>query len=106
MLDKLVPIEREVGRDDGSWFMARLLPYRTTEDRIAGVVLSFINITERKQAEQVSQWLSTVVALVGRRHHQLLARRPDPEAANSGAQRIFGYAAEEVVGRSITIARA
>ena len=102
VLDKLIPIEREVGRDDGSWFMARLLPYRTTEDRIAGVVLSFINITERKQAEQVSQWLSTVVAssvdaiISFSLEGQILSW-------NSGAQRIFGYAAEEVVGRSITM---
>ncbi|MDN8616060.1 PAS domain S-box protein [Variovorax ginsengisoli] len=102
VLDKLIPIEREVGRDDGSWFMARLLPYRTTEDRIAGVVLSFINITERKQAEQVSQWLSTVVAssvdaiISFSLEGQILSW-------NSGAQRIFGYAAEEAVGRSITM---
>jgi two-component system CheB/CheR fusion protein len=51
VLKTLVPVEREV-RDDGRWYLARLQPYRTVEDHIAGVVLTFVNITDRKQAEQ------------------------------------------------------
>lgn len=51
VLRTLVPIEREVA-DDGRWFLARLQPYRTLEDMIAGVVLTFVEITERKQAAQ------------------------------------------------------
>ncbi len=31
--------------------LARFVPYRTTEDRIDGAVLSFIDITRRRQAE-------------------------------------------------------
>lgn len=30
----------------------RLIPYRTTDDRIDGVVLTFVDITERKAAEE------------------------------------------------------
>ena len=100
VLERLAPIEREVGRDDGSWFLARLLPYRTIEDRIAGVVLSFINITLRKQAEGVSQWLSSVVAssidsIVS------FSRAGVILSWNPAAQRLYGYAAEEAIGRSI-----
>jgi two-component system CheB/CheR fusion protein len=51
VIDQLVPIEREVG-DHGKWFLARLLPYRTAEDRIAGVVLTFVDVTARKSAEE------------------------------------------------------
>ena len=51
VLRTLVPIEREVG-DHGRWFLARLQPYRTLEDMIAGVVLTFVDVTERKTAEQ------------------------------------------------------
>jgi two-component system CheB/CheR fusion protein len=50
VLQQLVPIEREVAESGGRFFMARLLPYRTTEDRIAGVVLTFVDVTEREQA--------------------------------------------------------
>ncbi len=51
VLDKLIPVEREVG-DPGRWFLARLLPYRTLEDRIGGVVLTFVEITALKRAEE------------------------------------------------------
>ena len=33
------------------WLLARLLPYRSGEDRIAGVVLTFVDITARRSAE-------------------------------------------------------
>ena len=50
VLDRLVPIEREV-RSGSRWLLARLLPYRSGEDRIAGVVLTFLDITVRRNAE-------------------------------------------------------
>jgi two-component system CheB/CheR fusion protein len=100
VLERLAPIEREVGRDDGSWFLVRLLPYRSAEDRIAGVVLSFINITERKQAEEISQWLSAVVASS---MDAIISFSLDGRMLswNGGAQRIFGYVADEVIGQPI-----
>ncbi len=48
-LGELVPSEREV-QAGGRWFLARTLPYRTADDRIGGVVLTFVDITERRQA--------------------------------------------------------
>jgi two-component system, chemotaxis family, CheB/CheR fusion protein len=55
VLQQLVPVEREVGESGGRYFLARLLPYRTTEDRIAGVVLTFVDITERQLAQDAVQ---------------------------------------------------
>jgi two-component system CheB/CheR fusion protein len=52
VLDRLTTIEREVQRDDGRWYITRLLPYRTVDDRINGVVLTFVDINQRKLAEQ------------------------------------------------------
>ncbi len=51
VLDRLAVIEREVHGLDGGWFFARLLPYRTVDDRIAGAVLTFVDISERKRAQ-------------------------------------------------------
>lgn len=51
VLEQLVPVEREV-REDGRWYLARLLPYRTLDDRIAGVVLTFVEITDIKRAQE------------------------------------------------------
>jgi two-component system CheB/CheR fusion protein len=61
VLEALVSIEREVGQGaenasageiGGRWYLARLRPYRTIDDRIAGVVLSFVDITDRKHAQE------------------------------------------------------
>jgi two-component system CheB/CheR fusion protein len=52
VLDNLQPIEREVRTDEGEWFLVRIHPYRTHDDRIDGVVTAFIEITDRRVAEQ------------------------------------------------------
>ncbi len=52
VLEKLTPVGREVPSSSGRWYMRRTLPYRTSDNRIAGVVLTFVDITERKAAEQ------------------------------------------------------
>jgi two-component system CheB/CheR fusion protein len=52
VLRKLMPVEREVEAEDGDWFLVRHRPYRTMEDKIDGVVITFVNITEIKQAQE------------------------------------------------------
>ena len=52
VLDELAPVDREVESDDGKWYIMRILPYRTIDDRIDGLVVSFIDITERRRAEE------------------------------------------------------
>jgi two-component system CheB/CheR fusion protein len=49
--DTLLPVEREV-TDGVRWFLSRLQPYRTVEDHIGGVVLTLVDVTERKRSEQ------------------------------------------------------
>ncbi|HEY3962926.1 MAG TPA: CheR family methyltransferase [Planctomycetaceae bacterium] len=51
VLRTLVPIEREV-RANGEWYLARVQPYRTLEDHIAGGVLTFVNVTDRKKTTE------------------------------------------------------
>jgi PAS domain S-box-containing protein len=52
VLKKLTQIEREIKTTDHRTLLMRVLPYRTTEDRIQGVVITLFDITERKQAEE------------------------------------------------------
>ncbi|HEY8918625.1 MAG TPA: PAS domain S-box protein, partial [Chitinophaga sp.] len=52
VLEKLQAVEHEVRTTDGRLMMMRVLPYRTAEDRINGVVITFFDITERKHAEE------------------------------------------------------
>lgn len=45
-------ILREIASRDGRYYIARLLPYRTMQDRIDGVVLNFVDVTELKRQEE------------------------------------------------------
>lgn len=51
VLRDLSPLETEVQSRDGRWFIIRLRPYRTVEDKINGVVLTFVDITTRREIE-------------------------------------------------------
>jgi two-component system CheB/CheR fusion protein len=51
VLDDLTPIEREIRSRDGGWYLVRVRPYRTVDDKIDGVVTTFIDVTERRRME-------------------------------------------------------
>ena len=87
VLDNGTMIERRVSRRDGkAEFLMRMLPYRSGEDKVDGVVLTFVDITtlvegERQQRtlihelnHRVRNMLAVVLAMVS----QTLARNPTP----------------------------
>jgi chemotaxis methyl-accepting protein methylase len=51
VLRTLVFTERTIATGDGRWFSVRVMPYRTTDNRIDGVVITFANITAAKKVE-------------------------------------------------------
>jgi len=51
VLRTLVFSEKQITAIDGRWFSVRIMPYRTMEDSIGGVVITFTNITAAKQLE-------------------------------------------------------
>jgi two-component system CheB/CheR fusion protein len=52
VLETLVPKEAEVQTRGGQWYLMRIRPYRTIDNTIEGVVLTFVDISERKQVEE------------------------------------------------------
>lgn len=48
VLDTLHPIEQEIKARNGSWYLRRILPYRTQDNGVEGVVITFADITERR----------------------------------------------------------
>jgi len=52
VLQRLVPVDREIRSHSGRWYMRRTLPYRTAENHIEGVVITFVDIGARKRAEE------------------------------------------------------
>ncbi len=51
VLKTLVFIIKQIPSKDGRWFSVRIMPYRTFDDRIDGVVITFFNISDLKQVE-------------------------------------------------------
>ncbi len=102
--ERLQPVEREVQTQDGRWYLMRVLPYRTAEDRMDGVVITFLDLTERKETEErlraSEERLRLLIESV--RDYAIFTLTPDGHVAtwNSGAGRIFGYAGAEIVGQS------
>jgi len=73
VLTTLVPLEREVEAQNGAWYIRRILPYHTQDNGVEGVVITFVDITERRhtadaletakgQAEQASTVKSRFLA--------------------------------------------
>jgi chemotaxis methyl-accepting protein methylase len=51
VLRTLVRVEKQISTPGGIWFTARILPYRTLENMIDGVVITFLDITASKKLE-------------------------------------------------------
>ena len=50
VLDTLVPVERQVRTTSGAWYLARIQPYRTLDNVIAGALVTFTDVTALKLA--------------------------------------------------------
>ncbi len=51
-LEHVTMVDREVHAKSGKWYLMRMLPYQAPLNRLEGVVLTFVDITDRKRAEQ------------------------------------------------------
>jgi len=93
-------IEREVSTQTGRWYLARVLPYRTVEDRIDGAVLTFVDITSRRKAEETMRLIAEST-----KDYAIVTFGLDGRIGtwNHGAETVFGYAEHEAIGQSIAV---
>ena len=98
-------VEREVRSHDGRYYIVRLLPYRTTEDRIEGAVMTFFDITGRREAEEKLRVGEARMRLVAESTKDYAIITMDRAGCvtswNRGAERMFGYREDEVAGRNL-----
>jgi two-component system CheB/CheR fusion protein len=84
VLAHLTPIRREVGSSGGRWYDVRIRPYRTVDDKIDGVVITFVDITDRRQIEkrqamllgELTHRVKNTLAVVQAIAHQTLRSAP------------------------------
>jgi len=100
VLDTLRVKETEIQADDGKWFSMRILPYRTTENVIDGLVLTFMSIDQLKEREQLMRRL---VAVVADSNDAITVHELNGEitAWNKGATKMYGYTEAEALQMNI-----
>ena len=106
VLDTLAPKEAEVETTESRWFKLRMQPYRTLDNVIEGVVVTFIDITEMKRlleelaANSVLQRLAVVLRDAGD-----AVTVQDLEgrtlAWNPGAERLYGWSEAEALAMNV-----
>lgn len=104
VLKHLTLVEREVEDHGGKWYLVRVLPYRSDQDRIDGVVITFIDIHQRKLAEeQIRKEKYYAETIIETLHEPLLVLTPDlhVRTANPAFYRNFHVDAERTLGRKV-----
>jgi two-component system CheB/CheR fusion protein len=105
VLKDLVPIEREAKSRNGRWYLIRVRPYRTVEDKIDGVVATFVDITERRRAEEALREsearLRQETRLVELSRSPIFVWDFDDGITqwNRGSEQLYGYSREEAIGQ-------
>jgi len=96
-------IEREVGGHDQRWYLARLLPYRSSEQDIDGTVLTFIDISKSRAAEERVRLGEERMRVVAESTHDFAIILLDEQGLvtdwNTGACLMFGYSKADVLGQ-------
>ena len=107
VLRELRTIERPVKSHEGRHYLARLRPYRTNDNKVAGAVLAFVDVTELRQAEQrvLDSEERLRLAVLTTRDYIIVTLDDDGliTSWNEGARRAFGYRDAEVLGRHIRL---
>ena len=96
------PFEREVQDGHGSWFLLRILPYRSGGSG-GGVVLTLIDIGSVKQAEARARYHERQLASILENSPTLVAvkdRHGRYMVANEAFRSFFGLGGRDVVGKT------
>jgi two-component system CheB/CheR fusion protein len=109
VLHSLVFKEAEVQSEDGGWYLMRILPYRTTENVIDGLVVTFVDITKIKglqnETRRLIAALNTSPIGIFEQNAEMtyewaygtvLGQRPD-QVVNRNDEQIFGEGGELLV---------
>jgi two-component system CheB/CheR fusion protein len=101
VLEHNQPHECETYAEDGTSYLMRMLPYRAG-DEVDGVVLMLIDVSSMEVLRDRLRWMSAIVestddAIIGQQLDGVIT------SWNAGAQRLYGYSAEQAIGRHVSI---
>src|SRR6056297_4043593 len=102
VLINLVPVEMEISTKKGKWYLMKILPYRTVNNVVEGIVITFLDIDEKKKFEdKLKKERNLLVRIlenspVGK---TMVNKEGEIVFANQKAAEIFGISREEILKR-------
>jgi two-component system CheB/CheR fusion protein len=106
VLDTLIPKEVEAQIKSGTWYLLRLLPYRTIENLIEGAVVTFVDITAYKKIQETlkeTQGLRRLATVIHDSSDAIIVTdfAGIISAWNPGAVHLFGWSEEEALSMNL-----
>lgn len=103
VLKTLIYIEKTIPTRDGRWFNVRIMPYRTFEDKIDGLVITFIDNSKSKKLEiglqetqsMLRSFISAVPGVIIGLSSEGVIIEFNPES-----EKLFGRKYHEVIGKN------
>jgi two-component system, chemotaxis family, CheB/CheR fusion protein len=101
-IDSLAVKTREVQDRDGHWYLLRIRPYRTIENKIDGAVIKLLDIDPLKrslqEAEAARDFANAIVETI-REPLVVLNRQLRVQVANRAFQQVFGVTQQDIEGK-------
>jgi len=105
VLRTLVFIEKQIPARGNRWFSIRIMPYRTFDDRIDGLVITFVNNSSSKQLELALHETSQMHQILLNLSSDVILRLAADWTIlefNPEAEKFFGEKRRDVVNRNFT----
>jgi two-component system CheB/CheR fusion protein len=103
VLRTLIFIQKQIPTKDGRWFTIRIMPYRTFDDRIDGLVITFINHSDLKQVEiKLNETEQLNRLLLNSSTDAIIKLSTDYKILefNPGAEKFFGKKREKILNKN------
>lgn len=103
VLRTLIFIEKQILTTDGRWFSTRIMPYRTFDDRIDGLVITFVDISDSKKTEEGLNITNQLFRLLLNSTRDIIIKLSTDlriQEFNSAAEDFFGMKHDKVIDQS------
>jgi PAS domain S-box-containing protein len=115
VLESAQSLEREVQTDELKHYLRRILPYRTNEDDVGGVVITFVDLTHRKNVEiaqrendarhfaEMYEIAERLQAILNTAAYAIMTidLLGNIDQINQATERLFQYSRDELIGKNI-----
>ena len=103
VLKTLILIKKQVPTKDGRWFSVRIMPYSTLDEKMDGVVITFINISNLKEIEiklHETEWMNRL--LMNSSSDVILRLSADLEIleVNQASEKYLGIKQEKLISKN------